>query len=102
MSKPYKIVALLFLLSIIGANSQTDCENCVSFFTENHANLHGIIMSNPSASSCSDICDYLPNQIDQAYCNLYCDYAGFETFKNIVIAYEFEPEWACEEMGLCP
>jgi hypothetical protein len=33
---------------------------------------------------CADLCGYLPNQVEQAACDLICDYFGIEGFMKLL------------------
>jgi hypothetical protein len=42
---------------------------------------------------CADLCSFLPNQIEQAVCNLLCDAVGIEGF--ITLIEEYVLSFAC-------
>jgi hypothetical protein len=51
---------------------------------------------------CSDLCSYLPTQLEATVCNLLCDVVGIEAFIDLVTDADPDPIWLCEEVDVCP
>jgi len=64
--------------------------------------LLNIIANAGVLGGCSDLCSYLPTQLEAVVCNLLCDAVGSETFIDLVQDVDPDPIWLCEEVDVCP
>jgi hypothetical protein len=78
------------------------CNVCVSFMEQAIENLLNIIANVGIIGGCAELCSYLPNQIEQAVCNLLCDAVGLEGFITLIQDVDPEPVWICMELRACP
>jgi hypothetical protein len=77
------------------------CPTCVSFMGQAIDELLNIILNVGVLGSCSELCGYLPNEIEATVCNLLCDYVGITGFIDLIDDADPDPIWICEEIGVC-
>jgi len=77
------------------------CPTCVSFMGQAIDELLNIILNVGVIGSCSELCGYLPNEIEATVCNLLCDYIGITGFIDLIDDADPDPIWICEEIGVC-
>jgi len=78
------------------------CDFCVEMMGEIINELLNIILNIGVIGTCADLCNYLPDKIEKAGCDLICDYIGIEEFIKLVTDADPDPIWICEEGGICP
>jgi len=61
-----------------------------------------IIANGGVIGGCSDLCGYLPTELEATICDLLCDYVGIEAFIAAINAADPDPIWICMEIDICP
>jgi len=88
--------------NLVKAGKVDFCNLCVSVMGEIINELLNIILNIGVIGSCEELCNYLPDKIEKAGCDLICDYVGIEVFVKLVTDADPDPIWICEEGGICP
>jgi len=78
------------------------CPYCVTFMNDAIDELLNAILNGGVIGGCGTLCSYLSNQIEQAACNLLCDYVGIQAFIEAINVTDPDPIYACQETDLCP
>jgi len=87
----------------LAATGKVDfCNLCVSVMGEIINELLNIILNIGVIGGCADLCNYLPDKVEKAACDLICDYIGIEEFIKLITDADPDPIWICEEGGICP
>jgi len=74
----------------------------VSFMVQSINELLNIIANVGVLGGCSDLCSYLPTQLEAVVCNFVCDIVGIEAFVDLVTDADPDPIWICEMVDICP
>jgi len=107
-------VLALFAASSLGAITLTSrtpevakprqldtCSFCVSFVGQSIDELLQVIVNGGVLGGCSDLCGYLPNEIEAGACNLICDYVGIEAFVDALNVTDPDPIYVCQSVDFC-
>ena len=102
-SEPYSAVKLVEKFDEVEENLKFSfCPTCVSLFGQVWNQLINIILNAGVIGGCSDVCEKLDSQLEQAACTLMCSYVGVKTFIDLIDKIDFDPIYLCEEMIVCP
>ena len=82
--------------------SAEECALCANFMDNFLNSLLNAILQGGVLNSCSVLCGMINgNQIEEAVCNLLCDYVGVEAFIAAINYADLDPIWMCEEITFC-
>jgi len=79
-----------------------ECKVCVEFMNNAIYDLEQIIVNGGVFSGCEQLCSYLNTQVEQAICNLLCEYVGVDAF--IALLRDIDPDsiYYCQQLTVCP
>merc|ERR1712199_148756 len=79
------------------------CPMCVKFFDDSLDILLNVILNGGVLGSCSELCGYLPQQLEAEVCNILCDIAGLMAFVDLLQEADPDPIYLCESIDkTCP
>jgi len=82
--------------------SAEECRLCASFMDDFLNALLNAILQGGVLGSCSALCGMINgNEIEEAVCNLLCDYVGLDAFIAAINYADLDPVWMCEEIYFC-
>jgi hypothetical protein len=89
--------------TLVDPNAPTWCSVCVDWMGNAVNQIINIILNVGIPGDCQALCQLYPGgSVDQALCEMYCDYKGLNYFINLLN--NFNPDFIaiCENLDVCP
>lgn len=89
--------------NLVDPNAPTWCSICVDWMGNAVNQIINIILNVGIPGDCQALCQLYPGgSVDQALCEMYCDYKGITYFINLLN--NFNPDFIqiCEKLDVCP
>lgn len=80
----------------------SECLDCIDVMIQIIDILVNALANGGVIGSCTDLCGYLPYQVEFIACDLLCSYAGIEVFIQLLNAVDPDPIYVCEGINICP
>lgn len=95
-------LTLFLLLNLFSlGRGQPQCSLCITFFDNNIEELKCLLWSNPSISTCEELCSQIADHTNSVICKHLCDGLGVESFFNALRLRNCDPTYVCAALGLC-